>query len=468
MTAAAQSTAGITRELAVHVLELTYERLPAEVVRKAKDVVLDALGCQLACSTLPHGEIAIEYARRQAGRPDATVIGTDFKTGVEHAALVNGIHGHGDEIDEVLELFGHASAVLVPTVLAVGEREGSTGTDLIAALVAGYDVAGRLARAGMSLDVLGPRNFQQASSAGSLAAAASAGKLLKLDLRQMERALGLAAEQACGLQAMRTEDGHMNKSFHMGVGARNGVASAYLAQAGYGGVFDVLDPPYSLFEAFVPGAAQPGEVTRDLGIRFEILVTAIKRYSAGHPMNSAIEALLEIMDRAGLRAQDIDTIEVGVETLIKKMLSQSPTLNVNIEYVVAVAALDRDVTWEQYSEERQRDPALQDLLARTTSVGKAELDTEKAANPGARPSDVTIRTRDGRTFTHHVRYPPGHPRNPLRPEELAEKFMYWSTRVLSEDKAARLMATVMDIEAVEDINDLSELLLVRAPAVSSR
>jgi len=438
------------------------------VVHKAKEVVLDALGCQLACSLLPHGEIAIEFARQHAGRPDATVIGTDFKTGVEHAALVNGIHGHGDEIDEVLELFGHASAVLVPTILAVGERERSSGKDMIAALVAGYDVAGRLARAGMSLDVLGPRNFQQASSAGSLAAAASAGKLLGLDLRQLEAALGLAAEQACGLQAMRTEDGHMNKSLHMGVGARNGVASAYLAQAGYGGVFDVLDPPYSLFEAFVPGAAQVEEVTRDLGTRFEILVTAIKRYSAGHPMNSAIEALFTIMEREGLHAADIDTIEVSVETLIKKMLSASPTLNVNIEYVVAVAALDGDVTWESYSEERQRDPALLDLLARTTSVPSAGLDAEKAANPGARPTDVTVRTRDGRSFTQHVRYPPGHPRNPLGPEELAEKFMYWSTRVLTVDKATQLMATVMDIEALEDANALSELLLVPAPVVSGR
>jgi 2-methylcitrate dehydratase PrpD len=284
----------------------------------------------------------------------------------------------------------------------------------------------------------------------------------------MESALGLAAEQACGLQAMRTEDGHMNKSLHMGVGARNGVASAYLAQAGYGGVFDVLDPPYSLFEAFAGGAAQVDEVTRDLGTRFEILVTAIKRWSAGHPMNSAIEALFATMDREGLQASDIDTIEVRVETLIKQMLSQSPTLNVNIEYVVAVAALDRDVTWDAYTDERRRDPVLLDLLARTTSVAGADLDAEKAANPGARPTDVTVRAKDGRTFTHHVRYPPGHPRNPLGPEELADKFMYWSTRVLSADRAAQLMATVMDIEAVEDVNALSELLLVRAPAVSGR
>ena len=102
------------------------------------------------------------------------MLGTEFKTSVEHAALVNGILGHGDEIDEVLELFGHTSAVLVPAVLAVAEREHCSGEDLIVALVAGYDVASRLAIAGFSLDTLGPRNFQQASTAGSVASAAAA------------------------------------------------------------------------------------------------------------------------------------------------------------------------------------------------------------------------------------------------------------------------------------------------------
>ena len=96
----------------------------------------------------------------------------------------------------------------------------------------------------------------------------------------MQAAFGLAAEQACGLQAMRTEDGHMNKSLHMGVGSRNGVAAAYLARCGYGGVFDVLDPPYSMFEALIPGAGRPEVLLEWLGTRFDILLTAIKYYSA--------------------------------------------------------------------------------------------------------------------------------------------------------------------------------------------
>jgi 2-methylcitrate dehydratase PrpD len=449
----------LTAGLARYVCDLQFADLPADVVAMAKDVFLDAIGGQLACSTLPHCRMAIEYARQQAGPADATVLGTELRTSVEHAALVNGIMGHGDEIDEVLELFGHTSAVLVPAVLAVGEREHSSGEDLIVALVAGYDVASRLSIAGFSLDKLGPRNFQQASTAGSVASAAAAGKLLRLDQLAMQAAFGLAAEQACGLQAMRMEDGHMNKSLHMGVGSRNGVASAYLARCGYGGIFDVLDPPYSMFEAFIPGAGRPDELLDGLGARFDILLTAIKYYSAGHPMHCAISGLLTIMDTHGLTVDDIASVDLQMETLIKKMLSHSPTLNVNIEYVVTVAALERDVRWEHYTEEYRQRPQVREFLGRVTSRGNPELDELKQANRGARPAIVTVTTTDARTFTEQVLYPPGHPRNPVDRSRVRAKFRRWATMVISEDQANSLVSTVDALEDLRDINDLRDLLV---------
>jgi 2-methylcitrate dehydratase PrpD len=455
----AMSQQELTAGLARYVCDLQFADLPADVVAMAKDVFLDAIGGQLACSTLPHCRMAIEYARQQAGPADATVLGTELRTSVEHAALVNGIMGHGDEIDEVLELFGHTSAVLVPAVLAVGEREHSSGEDLIVALVAGYDVASRLSIAGFSLDKLGPRNFQQASTAGSVASAAAAGKLLRLDQLAMQAAFGLAAEQACGLQAMRMEDGHMNKSLHMGVGSRNGVASAYLARCGYGGIFDVLDPPYSMFEAFIPGAGRPDELLDGLGARFDILLTAIKYYSAGHPMHCAISGLLTIMDTHGLTVDDIASVDLQMETLIKKMLSHSPTLNVNIEYVVTVAALERDVRWEHYTEEYRQRPQVREFLGRVTSRGNPELDELKQANRGARPAIVTVTTTDARTFTEQVLYPPGHPRNPVDRSRVRAKFRRWATMVISEDQANSLVSTVDALEDLRDINDLRDLLV---------
>jgi 2-methylcitrate dehydratase PrpD len=453
---------GLTEAIATHVAHLNFDQLPPEVVEKAKDIVLDALGGQLACSTLPHGRMAIDYARRQAGRPDSTVIGTDFKTSAEHAALVNGIQGHGDEIDESLIGFGHASAVLVPAVLAVGEREASSGREVIVALVAGYDVAARLARAGFNLDVLAPRNFQQGSTAGSMAAAMAAGSLLHLDPVRLQAAIGLGAEQACGLQAMRTETGHMNKSLHMGVGSRNGVAAAYLAEAGYGGAFTTLDPPWSVFEAFMPNEprANPAALVDGLGSRFDILSSRFKRYASGSPTHCAIASIQAILKDNAIDPGQIDRIHVTVPTLEQSLLSHALTLNINFEYIIAVAALDGVVSWDQYTEERQQDPILRDLHARTTSAGNPELDTAKQQNEGSRPAEVTLRTRDGQEFTKRMLYPPGHPKNPLSRDELDEKFMFWSTRVLSTVQASTLRETIASLEDVSNVNTLGDLLRI--------
>lgn len=451
---------GLTETLARHVGTLRFEDLPQPVIDKAKAIVLDALGCQLACSTLPHGRLAIDYARREAGRPDSTIIGTDLRTSAQDAALVNGIFGHGDEIDESLLRFGHASAVLVPTALAVSEREHRSGKDMILALVVGYDVAGRISRAGFSLDLLAPRNFQQGSTGGSLAAAMVAGKLLSLGQEELQSALGLAGEQAGGLQTMRTETGHHNKSVHFGIGARNGVVAAYLARAGYGGVFNVLDEPWSIFEAFIPGHGTPAEMTGELGDRFEILMSRFKRYASGSPSHSAIASVLKILKDQGLAPTEIESIVVRMPTLEQRLLSHAKTLNINFEYIIAVAALDGVVSWEQYTEERQKDPVLQDLHARITTQGDPDLDLAQKENSGARPAEVELKTRDGRTFTERLLYPPGHPRNPLSPAELEEKFLYWSTRTVSREQAVELRDTVAHLDEVGDVNDLGKLLRV--------
>jgi 2-methylcitrate dehydratase PrpD len=433
---------------------LRFEDLPGPVVEKARQVVLDSLGGQLACSQLPHGEMAMEYARRQQGPAHATVVGSDFKTGVEQAALANGILAHGDEIDEPR----HRSAVLLPALLAAGERERVDGRSLIVSLVAGYDVAARLAKSGLDLDGLAPRNFQEGSVPGSVASAAAVSRLLQLSPMEIQAAMGIGAEQACGLQSMRLETGQRKNSLHVGVEARNGLTAGYLAQQGYGsGVLTVLEPPYSIFEAFIPDGWDESQMTKDLGERFDILETGFKKYSAGRPIHSAIASLIGIVEREGLVAEDIEEIGVRLPSLEHGLLSGSRTLNINIEYVIAVAAIDRQVTWDQYEDRRKADPVLVALWERVSSRADPELDEIKNSGIGARPAGIDLITSDGRRFSETMLFPPGHPENPMTPAELADKFDFWSRRVIPDRQSEQLRSTIEALDELDDVTKVGDL-----------
>lgn len=452
----------ITQQVADYASTFPIDSIPDEVFERAKDVLLDALGGQLACTTLRHGRLAIDYAREHRGPEEASVLGADFKTSAEQAAFVNGIQGHGDELDEVLPLFGHASAVLVPGILAGAEREGVDGRTFLGALIVGYDIAGRLGRAGFNLEVLSPRNFTKETVAGPLAVAAGLARIVGLDARMTCAALGIAAEQSSGLQAKKFEAEHMNKSLHMGIAARNGVASAYLARHGYGGVFDIFDSPNNIFRAFADGQNDPTQLVEALGERFEILGTGFKRFVAGRPMHSAIDAMLEIVETERLTPGDIAQIEVQMTTLQHDLLTGNPTLNVNVEYVVAAAALRGRLTWDEFDDGLADDPELKELWGKVRSTGNAEMDEIRATQIGSSPARAVVTLADGSSFSKLVVFPPGTPQNPMTKQELEAKFMTYATKALPVARARHLAALIESIDGLEDMGELGDALRTEA------
>jgi 2-methylcitrate dehydratase PrpD len=456
-----QLVTDITARVARYASAFDLTSIPEPVFEKAKDVLLDSLGGQLACTTLRHGRLAIDYAREHRGPDEATVVGADFRTSVEQAAFVNGIQGHGDELDEVLHLFGHASAVMVPGILAAAEREKSDGRSMLGALVIAYDVAGRLGRAGFNLEVLSPRNFTKETVAGPLAVAAGLAGLLGLDEQKTAAALGLAAEQSSGLQAKKFESEHMNKSAHMGIAARNGVAAAYLARHGYGGVFDIFDSPNNIFRAFADGQNDPSQMVDALGERYEILLTGFKRFAAGRPMHSAIDGLLAILSREGLSSADVSAIHVAMTSLQHDLLTGNPTLNVNIEYVLAAAALRGRLTWDEFGPGITDDPAFQELWEKVTSGGDPELDQIRADNVGSGPARVTVTIDDGRSFSELVVFPPGTPQNPIGRDELRDKFDVYAAKALPITQVRHLASLITGIDEVDDVSELGAALRIQ-------
>ena len=246
MSEADHATAsGATREVARFIASLEYDALPTDVVAKARQCMLDGIACCVFGATLEPVRKLIAMAEAERCAPVASIVGSPVRTSAAMAALVNATSAHGFQLDEVhLESTLHAGSIALPTALALAEAGGGmTGKELVAALIAGYEVGirvGLAARGGMFKS-----GFHNQGTTGVFVSAATAARLLRLGIDETCHALGIAASQAAGLMAV--QDGAMTKSFHSGRAAQSGVYAAQLARLGYTGIPDVLSPAYGNF-----------------------------------------------------------------------------------------------------------------------------------------------------------------------------------------------------------------------------
>src|SRR5881397_911081 len=238
--------------------------------------------------------MAIRFARAQGGTPEASVLTTNIRTSAINAALVNAMFAHADETDDFEPVTkAHPGCATVPAALAVGEREDASGQDFLRAVTLGYDLCCRL------LMALGPDHVRAthrsaegvSSTFGAVGAAAS---LARLDEKQMRYALSYAAQQVSGIWSWERDSEHVEKAFDFaGMGARNGVTAAIMAQTGFTGVPDVLDGEHNALEA-LSREPRPEEMVAGLGDRFFITETAMKVFSVGYPIQAPLEAFLTL------------------------------------------------------------------------------------------------------------------------------------------------------------------------------
>src|SRR6202795_1217442 len=236
------TTVGITGQLATYMAQARDMRLAPPVGPAAKHRIRDALAAMGCGSHLPAGEMAIAFARAQGGVAEATVLATDIRTSAVNAALANGMFAHADETDDFEPVTkAHPGSHVVPAALAMAEREGGSGAELLRAVTLGYDVCCRF------LMALGPDlvrgTHRSAEGVGStFSSVAAAASLARLDEAGMRYALSYAAQQVSGLWSWTSDTEHVEKAFDFaGMGARNGVTAVTMVQAGLTGVRDVMD-----------------------------------------------------------------------------------------------------------------------------------------------------------------------------------------------------------------------------------
>lgn len=443
----------VTEQLASYASNLRYADIPADVVSYTKTVMLDSIGTWLAGSTYPVGQRTIAFTNATADGGPCSVIGTTTRTSTITAAFANATISHCLELDDNYNpANAHIANVVVPAALAVGEDQRASGQEVIAAVVAAYDVEGRI---GIALNPvrLYERSFHPSSVDGNFGAAIAAAHLRRLTLAQTVHTLGLAGCQASGLLAWVTEPEQFSKSFQIGIAARNGVTAAEMARLGFSGPPHILEGNHNLFRAFV-GEWDAAELTAELGARFEIARTSLKKYAACRQIHAPLDSLFQIMRSHQVEGDQIDQIRTSVPTSMASIIDKNELPSHSAQYVLATAAYDGRIEVDQLTGDRLHDQRIARLSQQVTVRGDDELEQ---LFPEQWAGAVTIVTNDGRELSHTTYYPTGDPENPMSEGDLKRKFITLATTVVSERRAERIIEVVGQLERLDDVSELVRL-----------
>jgi len=430
------------KDVADFAAKTSFTSLPSNVITQAKLALQDNLGVMLAA----HKDRAVEAARRVAqaigGRKESTLIGTGIKVPCNIASWVNAVMGSTLDMDDgAMGQEGHrahAGGMVVPSCLAVAERQSATGVELIEALVIGFEIA---VRTGWMMGV-----GTMAGKVGTYGVAAATAKLLGLSPEKIANAVAIAeAHRPDPAQGTLIEHPGMVKEA-IGWGAMTGVSAALLAQAGFTGSRTTYDLPEH--------NQKPME---SLGKEWEMMGLYFKPYSMCRNGHTSLDGVLELVKEHDLKADDISKITVGVCSKTVRMINYPPATiweaQYSVPFTVGAAVVDGEVGPEQIAETRLGDRTILNQAEKVRLVTDPEAE---ALWPQTHAARVEIETKDGRKFKVFKRYPKGGAENPLSEKELRGKFRKLAVRAIGVDRTEALSTCIDRLEKLNTVNELIE------------
>jgi 2-methylcitrate dehydratase PrpD len=405
-TAEKEDRMGVARDLAEFLAPYRAADLPAQTVDYAAMLIASTVASAAMGSTLPSAQIIRDLASERGGKPEASLwFGNGTKLPASDAAQVNAVMSDAAASDDSdLRNIVHCGTPLTATSLALAERTRANGSDVLAAIVLGYELAGRIIDA---IPKVRARGFH-GSTVAIFAAVGAAARLLQLDIDQMTHAIALAATSTGGL--VKAADTSTAREYHAGIATVNGIQAARAAQRGYRAEERILEMPLGFFEAFggEDGAAAGAVALRDLGQSWDIVTDmAIKLVPGGHPYHALAEAAANAARQGDIDPESVESITVsrpGMAALTGPLhpadlidMAHSPA------YFLAAGAADRDFTWTHATPQKIADPGIHRLIDKVR-VGPPPTGNAARYRQGA---TVTIRTTDGRETTNTVFVPKG-------------------------------------------------------------
>jgi 2-methylcitrate dehydratase PrpD len=449
------ATQDITGRLARYMVEARSRKLPPEVALQTRHRILDTLAAIVSGAHMKPGEMAIRYARAQGGVEEASVVTTDIRTSAVNAALANGMLAHADETDDFEPVTkAHPGSNVVPAALAMGEREGSSGVALLNAVALGYDLCCRLLLA-LGPDLVRGSHRSAEGTSSTFGAVGAAAALARLDEKGMRHALSYAAQQVSGVWSWVRDAEHVEKAFDFsGMGARNGVTAAIMAQMGFSGVWDVLDGEHNALSA-LSSDPRPEEMVAGLGSRYFVTETAIKPFSVGYPIQAPLDAFLRLQREHKLNPGNVEKIVVRLPEDGARVVNDRSMPDVNCQHIIAMALVSGTVSFEDsHSYKRMKEPAVVAAKARVQLIADKELMDRAAPRSGK----VEVTLKDGRTVSHFTRHAPGTKENPMDTEAVNAKARLLMAPVLGAERTEQVIRQVNSLEKLKNARELGRLL----------
>ena len=430
--------------------------LPQEALDSTRQHVLDTFAAMISGSQLPPGRFALRFASGQISAPVATIVASTFVRQSLDAAFVNAMLAQSDETDDShAPSQSHPGASIVPAALACAEQFGLDGDRFLRAVALGYDIGTRFSMALGTGDSETPTHISTHALAGTLGSAAAAGCAAGLTEQQMRWLIDYATQQASGIRTWRRDSDHIEKAFvFAGMPARNGVAAALLVQAGATGVDDVLSGDYNFLSDYAPHA-DASRLTDQLGTRYEVSRTNIKKWTVGSPIQAPLDALDLIRREHPFRADQVRTVTVRLASSEAMTVDDRAMPDINLQHMLAVMLIDGTASFKAaHDKARMGDAEVLKQRAKITLIRDPELDKRLPA----RVAIVAVMLDDGRAYAQTVAAVRGTAQNPMSRGEVVTKCRDLISPVLGPDQSSRLIDAVLHLERLDAVVKLRPLL----------
>jgi 2-methylcitrate dehydratase PrpD len=444
---------GLTRSLGEFVACLEFRKIPAAAIETVKRGFIDCIGVMFAGRDEPVVKLLLNE-KLFSEKKESRILFDQGSSSSPDAALLNATAGHALDYDDTA-IDGHPSVVLVPAVLAEGERLRSSGAELIAAYVAGYEIWAELAS--RDADKHHGKGWHPSAVFGAVGAAAAGARLARLDAGRSAHAIGAAASMAGGLTA---NFGSMTKPLQVARAAQSGLLAARLAAKGLTASPDALEHRGGFLNAFSPNGRTRLNDAIAAGRDWHILKNGlnIKRYPVCYALHRSIDGLMFLNAINKIKHESVKEIELSIGKLQAGMLRHSRPQNAldakfSAEFSAASAVVAGRVGLAELRDEFVRSGPVQALFPKVTVRVVDDPDPDDPLF--ARSDSVKVTLSDGTVLAGEpVRHARGHARNPVGMDELRTKFVDCVGGALPAPRRDALFERLRGLEDLPEVGAL--------------